>query len=59
VAVLGVLVLGAPEADGAGLAAFTIATPPMAIMPTDRRVVATIQRTPVKWRPGWASGSRV
>jgi hypothetical protein len=57
--VLGVLVLGAPEAEGAGLAAFTIATPPMAIMPTDRRVVASNRRTPVRWRPAWDSGSRV
>ena len=43
---------GAPEAAGAGLAALTIATPPTAIMPTDRRVVATSRRTPERWWPG-------
>ena len=34
------------EAAGAGLAALTIATPPTAIIPTDRSVVAMTRRTP-------------
>jgi hypothetical protein len=40
--------LAGAAADGAGLAALTIATPPTAIMPTDRSVVAMILRAPEK-----------
>ena len=38
------------DAAGAGLAALTIATPPTAIMPTERRVVAMTLRAPDMWR---------
>jgi hypothetical protein len=37
------------EATGAGLAALAIATPPMAIMPTERRVVAMSRRAADMW----------
>jgi hypothetical protein len=38
------------EAAGAGLAALTTATPPTAIIPTDRSVVAMTRRAPENLR---------